>query len=160
MTSQEQMKVSNLDESVRRFLGSTCLALDDEDYAEFLTHCDEKFTYQVTTFSDELGKDMVWLELDRPGFEALIKMLPQHVRMTGRFNRQASPSKVVLDNGNVEVVSHLAMFHTNLDGDTRLLLVGRYIDQLKPRDGELPVLTRRVVRLDTRNLGEGMHAPI
>ena len=103
---------------------------------------------------------MVWLEQDRSGFEALIKMLPQHVRMAGRFNRQAAPAKVTLNNGNLEVVSQLAMFHTNLDGDTRLLLVGRYIDQLKQRDGEPLVLTRRVVRLDTRNLREGMHAPI
>lgn len=152
--------MSNLDETVRSFLGSTCLALDDEDYPEFLRNCQEDFSYQVTAYSDELGMDMVWMEHDRQGFEGLLKMLPKHIRMMGRFSRQASPSKIVLDNGNVQVVSHLCVFHTNLDGDTRLLLVGRYIDQLVPRDGKPPLLARRVVRLDTRNLGQGIHVPI
>ena len=104
--------MSNLDETVRSFLGASCLALDDQDYPTFLQHCDEGFHYQVKAYSDELGKEMVWLEHDRKGFESLLSMIPNHVRMQGRFSRQVVPSKWTSGSDGIEVTSHLSMFHT------------------------------------------------
>ena len=152
--------MTNLDETVRSFLGESSLALDDQDYPQFLQHCDDGFHYQVKAYSDELGKEMVWLEHDRKGFESLLSMIPNHVRMQGRFSRQVVPSKWTSGSDGIEVTSHLSMFHTNEDGDTRLLLVGRYIDRLTPRENGAPLLTQRVVQLDTRNLAQGIHVPI
>jgi hypothetical protein len=58
----------------------------------------------------------------------------------------------------------LAVFHTARDigdahvdgGSSRLLLVGRYHDRFVEADGRW-LLTERVVRLQTRQLGVGSH---
>lgn len=152
--------MTNSIESVRMLIGRTCLALDAENYGEFLNGCTEEFTYRVTTFSPELGKDMVWLEHNREGYEGLIKMLPKHIRLKGRFNRQAIVCDVVPHGDNhAMVTSQLTVIHTNPEGESRVLLAGRYIDQIVVGPSG-PVLAAREVNLDTRVLGPGIHTPI
>lgn len=147
-------------ESVRLFIGRTCLALDDEDFDAFLAHCTPDFSYRVSTFSPELGKDMVWLEHGRQGYESMIRMLPKHVRLDGRLSRSAIVSDVRQDAaGKACVVSRLTVVHTNANGETRMLLSGRYLDTLELSETNL-ALAAREVRLDTRDLGPGIHAPI
>lgn len=151
------MTITN--ETVRALIGRTCLMLDDEDFTTFLTCCTDGFAYRVTTYSPELGKEMVWLEHDRKGYEALVNMLPKHIRLQGRFTRQAVVYDVAQHGDSAAVTSQLTVVHTNLDGESRLLLAGRYIDKIV--DGPAgPLLESREVRLDTRVLGPGVHTPI
>lgn len=154
------MQASTFD-SVRALIGRTCLALDDEDYAGFLRNCSETFNYRVTAVSPELGKDMVWLEHDRAGYEGLLKMLPRHIRLRGRFTRHAILCDVApSENGLTRAVSQLTVVHTSPEGESRLLLAGRYIDDIELADGQPPSIRSREVRLDTRLLGPGIHTPI
>lgn len=134
--------------------------LDDEDFQSFLKFCTDQFAYRVTTYSPELDKEMVWLEHDRKGYESLITMLPKHIKLQGRFTRQAVVCDVAQDGDDaVAATSQLTMVHTNLDGESRLLLAGRYLDKFVSGESG-PLLERREVRLDTRVLGPGIHAPI
>lgn len=152
--------MSICNEEMRGFIGRTCLSLDDENYESFLKNCTDRFSYRVTTYSPELGKEMVWLEHDRQGYESLVKMLPQHVRLQGRFTRQAVVYDVAPDgNDGATVISQLTVVHTDLEGESRLLLAGRYIDKIE-NGASGPLLASREVRLDTRVLGPGIHTPI
>jgi methanesulfonate monooxygenase subunit beta len=150
-----------LQEEIRLLIGRTSLLLDEERYDDFLGACDAAFTYRATTFSPELGKEMVWLRHDRASFELMISMLPRHVRIQGRFSRHAMVSDIkVLEQARVRVVSRLMMVHTTEEGRSSLFLSGLYDDtvSLAGRDGLC--LSAREVRLDTRDLGPGVHIPI
>ena len=147
-------------ESVQLFIGRTCLALDDEDFDQFLASCASDFSYRVSTFSPELGKEMVWLEHGREGYESMVRMLPKHVRMDGRFSRNAIVCDVKYsESDRATVISRLTVVHTNACGESRMLLTGRYLDTLD-LSGSSPVLAAREVRLETRDLGPLIHAPI
>jgi methanesulfonate monooxygenase small subunit len=57
------------------------------------------------------------------------------------------------------VVSALQVFRTALDGgDTSLFAVGKVYDTVNLADGKA-LLAKRVLRLDTRQLGIGSHIP-
>lgn len=147
-------------ESVQLFIGRTCLALDDENFDQFLAHCTPNFEYRVSTFSPELGKDMVWLEHGREAYESMIRMLPKHVRLEGRFSRNAIVCDVRNDDPRrATVVSRVTVVHTNMHGESKVLLTGRYLDTLEVLPSSL-ALAAREVRLDTRDLGPGIHTPI
>lgn len=147
--------------SVRSLIGRTSLKLDDEDFQGFLGHCTDAFVYRITAVSPELGKDMVWLEHDRAGYEGLLKMLPRHIRLKGRFSRHAILCEVEpTEDGRAKAVSQLSVFHTSPEGESRLLLSGRYVDEIEFSEGQPPSIASREVRLDTRLLGPGIHTPI
>lgn len=57
------------------------------------------------------------------------------------------------------VTSSLIVHHTNLEGQTQTLAVGRYLDVVN-MSAETIVLTARDVILDTRDLGIGLHVPL
>jgi hypothetical protein len=61
--------------------------------------------------------------------------------------------------GFLVVTSPFVVHHTNLEGQTHTLAVGRYIDIVNMTDEKI-VLTARDVMLDTRDLGIGLHVPI
>lgn len=145
----------------RCLIGRTCLALDDEDYQSFLDDCSPQFTYRITAHSPEIGQEMVWLEHSREGYESLIKMLPKHTRLQGRFCRQAALAALrETEPGRFRAVSHLTVVYTTPEGESRLLLAGRYIDEIVVAKEREPKLESREVRLDTRLLGPGIHTPI
>ena len=138
----------------------SCLALDDRDFKAFLELCDQGFRYKVSAYSPEIRKEMVWLDHDRAGMEALFTQLPRHNSDHSPLTRHATVYTVKVDGGSAEVVSALQVFRTALDGGaTELYAVARLIDTVK-LDGQAPKLTRRHVRMETRQLGFGTHVPI
>lgn len=148
-------------EAVRPLIGGISLALDDGDFASFLGYCDDPFHYRIRVWSPELKKDMTWLEHDREGLTELFNSLPEHLQRQGLLHRQVTvatvePSTV---DGFVVVTSSFIIHHTTLEGQTVTLAVGRYIDVVNMRDEKI-LLTARDVRLDTRDLGIGLHVPL
>lgn len=148
-------------EAVRPLIGGASLALDDGDFARFLGYCDDPFNYRIRVWSPELKKDMTWLEHDRDGLTELFKSLPDHLQRLGRLHRQVTVATVEPSNvdGFLVVTSPFIVHHTNLDGQTQTLAVGRYIDIVNMTDEKI-VLAARDVMLDTRDLGIGLHVPI
>lgn len=136
------------------------LLLDAEDFKGFLRLCGDDFNYRICAHSPEIGKDMIWLEHDRQGLQGLFAMLPQHVRMRGRFKRHVSIYSIDRsEQDRARVLSSLLLVHTDDHGVSRLFAAGQYHDVVATARSE-PRLVEREVRLETRDLGPGMHVPV
>ena len=148
------------DQAIARLIYETAIKLDTEDFKGFLRGCSAEFKYSIRVHSPDLGQEMVWLEQDRKGMEDLFTMLPQHVRMKGRFRRHVSVYTVDRESeGRVRAHSSFMVIFTDLEGTSRLFLAGQYED-LIDTEGESPQLLERIVRLDSRDTGPGMHIPV
>lgn len=146
-------------QAIEELVYRSCLALDAKDYKGFLDLCDKEFRYTITAYSPEVRKDMVWLDHDRGGMETLFANLPRHTSDHSPITRHATVYTVELGDGEASVVSALQVFRTELDGGaTDLFAVGRFHDTVK-LDGAGAKLARRVVHLETRQLGYGYHIP-
>jgi methanesulfonate monooxygenase subunit beta len=146
-------------QAIEELVYRSCLALDARDYKTFLGLCDSEFRYTVTTHSPEIRRDMVWLDHDRKGMETLFANLPKHNSDHSPITRHATVYTVDATGDAAEVVSALQVFRTQLDGGaTELFAVGRFHDTVKLANGK-PKLARRIVRLETRQLGYGHHIP-
>lgn len=139
--------------------------LDERRFGEWLDLTAASFHYRIEAYSHDIRKNMVWLDHDRNGMVALIELLPKHHTDGGDWLRQVSVGKVEAEGPSAaSAVSSLAAFHTARDigdahvegGTSRLLLVGRYHDRFT-HDGARWLLSERVVRLQTRQLGVGSH---
>lgn len=146
-------------QAIEELVYRSCLSLDARDYKGFLDLCDQEFRYTITTYSPEVRKDMVWLDHDRKGMETLFANLPKHNSDHSPITRHATVYTVDMGEGEATAVSALQVFRTQLDGGaTELFAVGRFHDTVK-LDGGGAKLARRLVRLETRQLGYGYHIP-
>ena len=146
-------------QQIEELIYRSCLALDERDYKAFLELCDAGFRYKVTAYSPEIRKEMVWLDHDRAGMETLFTNLPRHNSDHSPLTRHATVYTVKVNGQTAEVVTALQVFRTALDGGaTELYAVARLLDTVK-LDGGAPRLARRVVRIETRQLGYGSHIP-
>jgi len=146
-------------QAIEELVYRSCLALDARDYKSFLNLCEPDFRYTVTTHSPEIRRDMVWLDHDRKGMETLFANLPKHNSDHSPITRHATVYTVDEAGDSAEVVSAVQVFRTQLDGGaTELFAVGRFHDTVKLANGAAK-LARRIVRLETRQLGYGHHIP-
>ena len=137
------------------------MALDDKQFNAYLELCDPAYHYKITAYSPEIRKDMIWLEHDRVGMQALFTNLPKHNSDQSPLTRHVSVYTVKEDAAaqQAQVVSALQVFKTSLDGGaTELFAVGKLHDLIS-LSGEAPKLLAREVRLQTRMLGFGYHIP-
>lgn len=146
-------------EKIRSIIYESCLALDEERHDDFLRLFAPDFRYVVRAYSPEIRKEMTWLEADRKEMEHLFQMLPQHVRLQGRFFRHATVYRIVRDESGAQAVTSLTLGYTDPDGVSKLFAVGRYLDEIIDPDGAAKIV-RREVRLETRDLSPGVHVPI
>lgn len=148
--------------AIEELVYRSCLTLDEKNFKAYLDLCEGDFRYTVTAHSPELRKDMVWLDHDRPRLQTLFDQLPRHNSDHSPLTRHATVYTVDYDPAKQQanVVSALQVFKTALDGGaTELFAVGRYLDTVKLNGGQ-PKLLKRVVKLDTRQLGIGYHIPL
>lgn len=148
------------DYAITRLLYQVSQLMDEEQFDKFLKLCDTEFTYTISTYSDELGKRMVWFHKDKDGLSHALKAANRHERYTGRLRRHVGMVQVVGTKGDLkQTESMVSIFHTELNGVTRLYAIGKYCDQVK--DGEDgAILVSREVKLDTRRLEFGPHVPV
>lgn len=148
-------------ENVRELLSRVATSLDDEDFETFLSDCNDDFTYRVVAHSPELDRDMVWLDHDLDELKAMLKMVPQHVRMAGRLVRHLSTATIrAAGEGCVVATARMLLVHTDLEGISRLLAAGTCLDTVSIGDPSTLKLTQREIRLDTRDWSPGLHVPI
>ena len=148
--------------TIRTLIAHTCMALDGNDFTKYLELCDEAFTYRITAYSPEIRKDMLWLEKDKAGLRDLFGLLPKQNMDRTPLTRHFSiftvePSSI---QNTVKVTSALQVFRTeHQGGETSLVAVGKYVDDVRFEPDDRAVLVGREVRLNTRMLGKGYHVP-
>ena len=134
--------------------------LDEEDFEGWLALCDAGFKYRIVTYSDELRREMIWLDKERQDLVHLFENVNQHERYTGRLRRHVSMLRPDNTRGGVlSVRSEVAVYHTELNGVTQLYAIGTYRDGLVRTDGGLRLASREV-NLHTRRLPFGPHVLI
>jgi len=146
---------------IEELIYRSCLVLDDKNFKGYLDLCDSGFRYSIATHSPEIRKDMIWLDHDKKGMEALFTNLPRHNSDHSPLTRHATVYTVEVDDAQKQarVISTIQVFKTSLDGGTtQLFAVGKYIDTVN-LEGASPKLLTRIVKLDTRMLGIGYHIP-
>lgn len=148
-------------DALHRLIFNSAMTLDAEKYKAHLELCTEDFHYSVVTYSPDLGKDMTWLDHGRKSLQDMFTMISQHVRLKGKFKRHVSVYTVDRDTaaGTAQVLSSVLLIHTDQNGASKLFAAGQYEDTVDT-GGEKPLLKKRVVRLDTRDLSPGIHVPI
>lgn len=137
-----------------------CAYLDEEDWSGFLNLCDPSFCYRITVRSPEIRREMVWFKENFAGLEAMFKVTPEHLRRIGSLFRHTAIGSIEATGERVAIVrSTFQCIHTDMDGRSRLMAVGRYIDEVGDTVEGLRLLNRET-RLETRDLGVGSHVPI
>jgi methanesulfonate monooxygenase small subunit len=159
----------DLSARVRDTIYQATLLLDGQKWEQWLDLCDERFQYAIKSFSPEINYDVTYLQLDRSGLANLVKLLPKHNTDHSGLTRHTSVYAVDLsdDAGSAKAVSSVIVYQNMLDGinshvdagESRLFLVGKYLDTFKIDDGRASFLTREV-RLENRRLDKGSHWPI
>ncbi len=156
--------MSGHEERVRALIYRASRFLDDEEWDNFLNLCTPDFRYRVTAFSPELRKKMLWFDHDRESLKPLFDMVPQHLRRLGTLLRHVSVGTIDSIGGDgtmtmVSVVSTFQCTHTDHEGRSHLLAVGRYFDTVDV-GGPAPLIKARETYLETRDLGIGSHVPL
>lgn len=155
--------------AVRDTIYRATLALDDQKWEEWLSLCTDDFQYAIKSFSPEINKDMTYMAGDRKQMETLVRLLPKHNTDHSPLKRHTTVYTVDVaeDGKSAKAVSSFVVYQNQLDGEhshihsgeSKLFLVGRYIDELRIVDGKAK-FTSRVSRLENRRLDKGSHWPI
>ena len=154
---------------VRDTIYRSTILLDRQNWNEWLSHCDETFQYAIRSWSPEIKKDLTYLALDRNGLASMIKLLPKHNSDHSPLTRHTSVYTVDVDDAakSAKAVSSVIVYQNLLDGinshidagESRLFLVGKYIDTFKIENDKATFLSREV-RIENRRLDKGSHWPI
>jgi methanesulfonate monooxygenase subunit beta len=154
---------------VRDTIYRSTILLDRQDWNEWLAHCDDEFRYAIRAWSPEINKDVTYLALVRAGLASMIKLLPKHNTDHSPLTRHTSVYTVDFDEAaqSANAVSSVIVYQNLLDGinshidagESRIFLVGKYIDTLKIVDNKAKFLSREV-RIENRRLDKGSHWPI
>jgi len=137
-----------------------CTYLDEEKWSAFLGLCDPSFCYRVTVRSPEIKREMVWFKEDYTGLEAMFSVIPEHLRRIGTLFRHTAIGSVEAAGEDSAIIrSTFQCIHTDLEGRSRMMAAGRYIDDVGSTEQGLRLFNRET-RLETRDLGVGSHVPI
>jgi methanesulfonate monooxygenase small subunit len=154
---------------IRDTIYRATLLLDDQKWDQWLELCDDSFHYAIKSFSPEINRDMTYLQGSRKDLATMVKLLPKHNTDHSPLKRHTTVYTVDVaeDAKTASAVSSFVVYQNMLDGvnshidagESRLFLVGRYIDTFKLDNGKARFL-KREVRLENRRLDKGSHWPI
>jgi len=147
-------------EQIRNLVAKSCIAMDREDFAGYLKLCCDEFRYRIVAFSNEIQREMVWLDVDRTAIEGIFEMIPRHARMEGALKRHVSVYTIEpAATGRASVLSSIIVSLTSPSGATQLYAVGEIEDEVDLAQPEARIASR-LVRLETRILAPHSHVPI
>lgn len=156
-------------EKVKTAIYRACLNLDDEKWTDWLDQCAEEFEYEITSYSPEIKKDMIYFSGNRKELHSMTEMLPKHNTDHSPLKRHAVVYDVDVseDGKTATAVTSVVIFQNMLDGtnshidagESRLFCVGRYVDKLAI-NGKDAKFTSRETRLENRRLDKGSHWPL
>jgi methanesulfonate monooxygenase small subunit len=141
-------------------VSTACRHLDDENWAAFLELCDPAFRYRIVVRAPEVRREMIWFDQDYAGLEAMFAVVPEHLRRLGTFLRHVSVGSIEpRGTGKVLATSTFQCIHTDMEGRSRLMAAGRYLDEIRNSADGCRLVDRQTI-LATRDLGVGSHVPI
>jgi methanesulfonate monooxygenase subunit beta len=154
---------------VRDTIYQATILLDNQRWDDWLALCDERFEYAIKSWSPEINYDVTYLQLDHKGLANLIRLLPKHNTDHSVLTRHTSVYTVDVadDARSAKAISSVVVYQNMLDGinshidagESRLFLIGKYLDTFTIENGKPSFLTREV-RLENRRLDKGSHWPI
>jgi methanesulfonate monooxygenase subunit beta len=154
---------------VRDTVYRSTLLLDLQDWNGWLAHCDDQFQYAIRSWSPEINKDVTYLAHDLRGLTSMVKLLPKHNTDHSPLTRHTSLYTVDFDEArrSAKAISSVIVYQNLLDGinshvdagESRLFLVGKYIDTFRIDNNKASFLSREV-RIENRRLDKGSHWPI
>jgi len=136
-------------ELVRALVSRSAQLLDHGRWDEFVDLFARDGTYLLQARSDEIGKDMTWLEASRAELSTMFKEYPQHVRDKAHRTHLVTPEDIEISPGAAKALSTFAVFRTDLAGQSALYAVGHYEDELVVEDGAWKLRCRKA-RVTTR----------
>ena len=139
----------------------SCLLLDAERFDDYLALWSPEGRYRITSWSPDLRKELVLLDLALPEFRQLLENVPNHERMPGTFSRHVTGPLVERPDGEdtARATSSLLVVRTDLEGISSLYAAGKYLDNIDIAHDAARIASREV-RLETRQLGTGSHVPM
>jgi methanesulfonate monooxygenase subunit beta len=154
---------------VRDTIYRATLLLDDQKWDQWLELCDDSFHYAIKSYSPEINRDMTYLQGSRKELATMVRLLLKHNTDHSPLKRHTTVYTVDVaeDAKSASAISSFVVFQNMLDGvnshidagESRLFLVGRYIDTFKLENGKAWFM-KREVRLENRRLDKGSHWPI
>lgn len=154
---------------VRDTVYRSTILLDQQDWDGWLSLCDDHFEYAIRAWSPEINRDMTYLAHDLKGLASMIKLLPKHNTDHSALTRHTSLYSVDVDQAgkSAKAISSVIVYQNLLDGinshvdagESRLFLVGKYLDTFKIQRSKASFLSREV-RIENRRLDKGSHWPI
>ncbi len=156
-------------EQIKCTIYKACIALDDQQWSDWIDLCDDSFEYAIKAFSPEIKNDMIYLAGNKAHMASLVDMLPKHNTDNSPLKRHCSVYTVDVseDGKSATARSSVAIYQTRLDGinshidagESHLFIIGSYHDEFSI-NGDNVKFTKRDVRLDTRRLDKGSHWPL
>jgi len=154
---------------VRDTIYRATLLLDDQKWEQWLDLCDESFHYVIKSFSPEINRDLTYFQGSHKDLTTMVRLLPKHNTDHSPLRRHTTVYTVDVaeDGKTASAVSSFVVYQNLLDGvnshidagESRLFLVGRYIDTFKLDNGKARFV-KREVRIENRRLDKGSHWPI
>jgi len=138
-------------ESIRTLIARSGRLLDAGRFAEYVELFAADGRYQLEAHSSEIGRDMVWLSLDRAELADLFREWPLHVRDAATRTHLIAIDEIELDGTHARALSTFAVYRTDERGRSEFYCVGRYEDELRA-DAAAWKINRRSARLETRLL--------
>ena len=145
--------------AVQDLVQRTARLLDREDLDGWLALFDLNGEYELTAYSTELRRDLVWWKSDRAALQKILAEVTQHVRDPAHRRRVLGPAVIEFTADQAYAESAFAVYRTTREGETSLYAVGRYEDSLVRASDRWLYRTHRVV-LDTRMLEMFTHLPL
>lgn len=159
----------DLERKIEKTIYKATIALDENNWSGWFDLCDETFTYAITSFSPEINKNMTYFSGDKKELVGLMDMLPKHNTDHSPLHRHTSVYSIdIADDGKTATaISSVTIYQNMLDGinshldsgESRLFVIGKYIDKFSIIDGE-PKFINRETKLDNRRLDKGSHWPL
>ena len=146
-------------EQVRALVTRSAQLLDRGLYDDFVALFSRNGKYVLAAKSDELGKDMTWLEADRSELGELLKEYPQYVRDKAHRTHLVAADEIEISEDAARVLSTFAVFRTDLSGNSTLYAVGHYEDDVIVEDGSWKLKLRKA-RLLTRQFSTPTPMPL
>lgn len=156
-------------EIVRDAVYKATMLLDDQKWDDWLACCDESFEYSITSWSPEINYNMIYLSANKSDLQHLVDLLPKHNTDHSPLHRHTTVYSVEpsSDNKTATAFSSVAIYQNLYDGtnshidagESRLFVIGRYVDTLKIENGNATFL-KRELKLDNRRLDKGSHWPL
>jgi 3-phenylpropionate/cinnamic acid dioxygenase small subunit len=146
-------------EAIRELVQRTALLLDEENFGDWLKTFDSEGVYELSAYSREIRRWMIWWHSDRATLEKMLEEVDQHVRDPARRRHVVSAPVVVLDGARASGVSQFSLYRTTPEGQSSLYMVGRYEDKFIKRSGAWLYAAHKVIT-DTRMLDTFTHIPV